>query len=132
MCPRSVAVISPIMRTTSSYLYVLSVSQAASRIVMMSLPRKLTTDRHVQQSRGDTSTGFIHLGDCAIQGFSRPSCRKIQGYFCDKNYKNDRITAPSSELVRSSRDHGCDVTFTRVIFTHFEAIFTSFDTSSML
>lgn len=46
MLPLRVAVISPIILTTSSYLQVLSVSQAASLIVMISLPRNLKYDNY--------------------------------------------------------------------------------------
>ena len=65
-----------------------------------------------------------------FQGFSRPSNGKNQGCFSNKKHKNYRTTAPP--LVRSSREHGHMMRYLHdVIFKHFNAIFTHFDTLSM-
>ena len=37
---------------------------------------------------------YIEIQGFSIQGFSRLSHRKIQGYFSDKKHKNYRMTPP--------------------------------------
>ena len=66
--PSRTAEISPIIRTTSSYLYVLSVSHAASRIVIISRPRYLQP----------THYWLLQLTSCYIRVGTGHDCQKCR------------------------------------------------------